>query len=200
MEFDGKNNKNSKHSNLKRRHGNGQGSLQMSKKSKTEMTNADEDEEFLEDWTLPFDNEAEHFECIVCKNKHRKLVKFDLAKQLRSHLAVDHFQVSKNEIKSEIKTEIKKEPLDEMDEIFKRGNDLLLQRKTKKEAESEEKDDVFKKVDKILNKSKTKTQNTPLKGPQNNSKIESPPKLNLQPALTPFNGMVMEVSVFFLFI
>ena len=94
MEFDGKNNKNSKRSNLKRRHGKGQGSLQMSKKSKTEMTNADEDEEFLDDWTLPFDNEAEHFECIVCKNKHRKLVKFDLAKQLRSHLAVDHFQVS----------------------------------------------------------------------------------------------------------
>ena len=38
MEFDGKNNKNSKSSNLKRRHGNGQGSLQMSKKSKTEMS------------------------------------------------------------------------------------------------------------------------------------------------------------------
>ena len=124
----------------------------------------------------------------------------DVKSEVKSEIKTDIKTEIKNEIKSEIKTEIKKEPLDEMDEIFKRGNDLLLQRKTKKEAESEEKDDVFKKVDKILNKSKTKTQNTPLKGPQNNSKIESPPKLNLQPALTPFNGMVMEVSVFFLFI
>ena len=120
--------------------------------------------------------------------------------EVKSEIKTDIKTEIKNEIKSEIKTEIIKELLDEMDEIFKRGNDLLLQRKTKKEAESEVKDDVFKKVDKILNKSKTKTQNTPLKGPQNNSKIESPPKLNLQPALTPFNGMVMEVSVFFLFI
>ena len=69
-----------------------------------------------------------------------------------------------------------------MDEIFKRGNDLLLQRKTKKEE-----DDVFKKVDNILKKSKSKTQNTPLKKP------------DLQPALTPFQSTIMEVSVFCLF-
>ena len=94
MEFDGKNNKNSKRSNLKRRHGKGQGSLQMSKKPKTEMTNIDEDEEFLDDWTLPFDKEAEYFECIVCKKKENRKTVFDLAKQLRSHLAVDHFLVS----------------------------------------------------------------------------------------------------------
>ena len=35
----------------------------------------------------------EHYECIVCKNKHRKLVKFDKVEELRSHLAVDHFKV-----------------------------------------------------------------------------------------------------------
>ena len=34
-----------------------------------------------------------HYECSVCKNKHRKLVKFDYEEQLRSHLAVDHFKV-----------------------------------------------------------------------------------------------------------
>ena len=38
--------------------------------------------------------EKDHYECIVCKNKHRKLVKFDKVEQLRSHLAVDHFKVS----------------------------------------------------------------------------------------------------------
>ena len=95
---------------------------------------------------------------------------------------------------------VHKSPLDEMDEILKKGYDLLLQRKTKKEAESEEMDDVFKKADNILKKSKTKTQNTPSKKPENNTKIVSPPKLNLQPALTPLNGMVMEVSVFFCFL
>ena len=36
----------------------------------------------------------EHYECIVCKNKHRKLVKFDKVEELRSHLAVDHFKVN----------------------------------------------------------------------------------------------------------
>ena len=42
----------------------------------------------------------EHYECIVCKNKHRKLVKFDKVEELRSHLAVDHFKVNIKKIYS----------------------------------------------------------------------------------------------------
>ena len=106
-------------------------------------------------------------------------VKSEIKSEIKSEVKSE----IKSEVKTEIKTEVKKEPLDEMDEILKRGNDLLLQRKTKKEE-----DDVFKKVDNILKKSKSKTQNTPLKKP------------DLQPALTPFQSTIMEVSVFVCFV
>ena len=79
--------------------------------------------------------------------------------EIKSEIKSEVKSEVKSEIKTEIKTEIKSEVLDDMDEIFKKADNLLLQRKIKVKSEPEE-DDIFKKCDNIIQKSKNKKQTT----------------------------------------
>ena len=50
-------------------------------------------EMFINDVMKLRKEEKQHYECIVCKNDHKTIVKFDSIIQLLPHLAMDHFEV-----------------------------------------------------------------------------------------------------------